>query len=440
LIKHDKRSLAGLTAAIVTTAAFAKIFVPFYLIGSSAIFGAACALGAALIIVGRRSIYDMAEKVTDLFPLLVAFYTLVIINFLFFSRTAIPITHLLGILIFHGTFLTFGFAAARAPKTALLMLLGAAAIYSVVIIQHVARFGDLIGYGEYLHDIFGVGDPIVSATFYQNIGIVLGLGSLAALGFVSDRTRKILVLGAILLVLLLMFRIAARGALTALLCSLIFLMCANFWVRSKKLTSLGLIAAIVLATVASAAFYQYALHDKNVGAEAPDAISRTIREIQQPRAGLRVQIWTTAWQRILAEPDRLIFGRGVGMYPVIEGYGTPDWLLRKTTAAAHYPHNVYLEMLYETGITGLLIFGILTLFPLAIALRRWKSLSQIQKSAITMYVFQLASSQFSGSFAYSYLDPFFFALTVGIIALKRTDDGLVPDQSSTMKLNASYSR
>jgi O-antigen ligase len=237
-----------------------------------------------------------------------------------------------------------------------------------------------------------------------------------------------------------MHHVAARGALVALLCSLIFWTGANFWIRSKKLTALGAIAGIVLVTGALALSYQYALHDKNVGAEAPDAISRTIREIQQPHEGLRIQIWTTAWQRISTELDHLTFGRGVGMYPVLEGYGTPDWLLRRTEAAKHYPHNIYLEMLYETGITGLLLFTMISLFPLAIALKHWGSFSVIQKSAVSMYVFQLAGSQFSGSFAYSYLDPFFFALTVGIIALKRTDDGLVPDQSSTMKLNASYSR
>jgi len=440
LVKQETHPLAPLIAAIVTTAAFAKIFVPFYLIGSSAIFGAACVLGAALIIVDRRSISEMAVKVTDLFPLLVAFYALVIINFLFFSRTAIPITYLLGILIFHGTFLAFGFAAARAPKAVLLTLLGAAAIYSVVIIQHIARFGYLKRPCEYLHDIFGIGDPVVFISFHQNIGIVLGLGSLAALGFAFGRTRTILAFGAILLVLLLMYHISARGALVALLCSLIFWTGASFWVRSKKLTALGATTIIVLVAGALALFYQYALHDKNVGAEAPDVIARTIREIQQPHEGLRIQIWTTAWQRISTEPDHLIFGRGVGMYPVLEGYGTPDWLFRRTEAAKHYPHNIYLEMLYETGIMGLLLYTMISLFPLAIALKHWGSFSVVQKSAISMYVFQLTGSQVSGAFAYSYLDLFFFALAVGIIALKRTDDELAPDQSSTMKLNASYSR
>ena len=123
------------------------------------------------------------------------------------------------------------------------------------------------------------------------------------------------------------------------------------------------------------------------------------------------------------------------MYPVIEGFGAPDWLLRRTEAAKHYPHNVHLEMLYETGIAGLLLFSILTLTPLVIALRRWHSFSLVQKSAISMYVFQLVSSEFSGAFAFGYLDQFFFALVVGIIALKRADDVLVPGLSSLKELN-----
>jgi O-antigen ligase len=116
------------------------------------------------------------------------------------------------------------------------------------------------------------------------------------------------------------------------------------------------------------------------------------------------------------------------MYPVIEGFGAPDWLLRTNEGSKHYPHNVYLEMLYETGIAGLSLFMFLTLFPLAVALRRWSLLSLVQRSAVSMYVYQLVVSQLSGGFALGYLDQFFFALTAGIIALSRADDVLVPDQ------------
>jgi O-antigen ligase len=418
------RSLAGLTAAIVTTAAFAKTFVPFYLIGSTAIFAAACAIGAALVIVSWRPIYDMAGKVTDILLLLGALYGLVIINFLFYSRPAVPMTHLLGILIFHALFMIFGFSAARALKAVFMMLLGAAAIYLIVIAEYSVRFGDLMKNGR-VNDIFGVGDPVVFITFHQNIGIVLGLGALAALGLASNRLKQIPAIGALPLVLAFMFYTAARGAMVALVCSLMFRASADFWARSKKLTLLGVASAVLAMTLASGLFYQRSLRDKDIDVVAPDAISRTIREMQDPRPGFRTQIWSRAWHHILTEPDQLLFGRGIGMYPVHEGYGAPDWLLRRTEAAKHYPHNVYLEMLYETGIAGLLLFVILTLSPLAIALRRWNLFSNVQKSAISMYVFQLAGSQFSGAFAFGYLDQFFFAITVGIIALKPADDLLV---------------
>jgi O-antigen ligase len=101
---------------------------------------------------------------------------------------------------------------------------------------------------------------------------------------------------------------------------------------------------------------------------------------------------------------------------------------------------MHLEMLYETGIIGLLLFSILTLWPLTIALRRWRSFSLVQKSAISMYVFHLVGSEFSGAFAFDYLVQFFFAITVGIVALKRADDVLVPGQYSPKELNVSYSR
>jgi O-antigen ligase len=222
-----------------------------------------------------------------------------------------------------------------------------------------------------------------------------------------------------------MFHIAARGALVALVCSLIFLTAAAFWVRSKKLTLLGVTAIIVAVTIASGLFYQRALQDKEVDAVAPDAISRTIREIQDPRPGFRTQIWARAWHRISTEPDLLLFGRGIGMYPVNEDFGALDWLLHPTEGSKHYPHNVHFEILYETGIVGVVLFSILTILPIVVSLRRWSAFSPADKSAIAMYVFALVSSDISGAFAYTYILQFFLALTVGIVAVKRADDAAV---------------
>lgn len=431
LANYDTRRLAGTTAATVTTAAFAKTFLPFYLIGSTPIFAATCTFGAVLVAVSWRSTFDMAGKISDVLLLLAAFYGLVIISFLVHSRPAVPMTHLVGILIFHLLFLIFGFFGARALKVVLLILLSAGTVYLMIIIQFTARFGDLVREGH-LQDVFRVGDPAVFATFHQNIGIVLGLAALAGVGLASNRVRQTFAIGALPLVLVFMFHISARGALVALVCSLVFLAGAAVWIHSRKLALVTVIVVVVAATFSLGLFYQRALHDKDIY-KATDAVSRTIREIQHPNPGLRLGIWAETWHRISSEPDRLLFGRGIGMYPVIEGFGAPDWLLHRTEGSKNYPHNVYLEMLYETGITGLLLFGILTLFPLVIALKRWHSFSLMQKSAISMYVFQLVSSQFSGAFAFGYLDQFFFALVVGIIALNRAHDVLVPEQILTQE-------
>jgi hypothetical protein len=421
LVNYENRSLAGVTAAIVTVAAFSKMFLPFYLIGSTAVFVATGLLGATLIVISWRPIYDMAGKVTDIVLLLGTFYAVVIANFLFLSRPIVPTTHLLGILIFHALFMIFGFAAARGLMAVLMMLLAAAAFYAIVFVRYTVQFGDPMR-GGYLNDVLGVGDSALYIAFHQKIGIMLALAALAARGLASNRIRRILAFGVLPLVLWFLFYIAARAALVALVCSLIFWAAAGLWTRSKKLTLLGVLVIVAAVTLASSLFYQRALQDKDVDPRAADAISRTIRELQDPRPLFRLQIWQRTWHHISTEPDRLLFGRGIGMFPVNEGVGAPDWLLRKTEGSKLYPHNVHLEMLYETGITGMLLFSIPTLYPLVISLGRWQALSLAQKSVVSMYMFQLVGSEFSGAFAFGYLDQFFFALTVGIIAMKRADD------------------
>ena len=133
----------------------------------------------------------------------------------------------------------------------------------------------------------------------------------------------------------------------------------------------------------------------------------------------RMQIWRRAGQRIAADPAQLPFGRGVGAYPLDEGFGAPDWLLHPTEGSKYYPHDVYLEMLYENGAVGLLLFACLTLFPLIFVLGRWAELSDSEKAAIAMYVFSLASVALSGAFAYSYDFQFFLGMAIGVVALSR---------------------
>jgi O-antigen ligase len=427
-VSYDKRTLTGIAAAAATITAFAKTFVPFFLIGSTAIFSGTSALGIALIAANWRQLRNDLVQIPDVLGALALLYGVVVVNFLHYSLPAVPITHLVGILIFHGMFLVFGFAAARALRAVMLVIVIAAAIYLFIILQHTVRFGDIMR-GNRINDIFGVGIPILYNTFHQNIGLVLGMGTLAAFGLASNRLTLTLTSAAVPILLIFLFHIAARTALVALVSSFLFLALGACWVRSKKAAILAIAAVLTVTTIASGIFYHYGMHDRDVDPVAPDAISRTIRELQDSDPEFRMQIWSRTLHRIVSEPDRLPFGRGVGMFPVDDGFGAPDWPLHAVEGSKHYPHNTYLEMLYETGIAGLLPFAFLTLFPLVASLRRWQSLSHVEKSALSIYVFDFVNAQFSGAFGRSNMEQFFLALAIGVIALKRATETRTPSLS-----------
>src|SRR5262245_28714731 len=189
-MSSDKRSsaLQRLAAAMATVATFAKSFVPFYLIGSTAIFVASSALASVLVAGNWRQIRDDATRVTGLVVVLALLYGVVTAGYLLHSLGRVPATHLLGILAFHGLFLTFGFFAQRALPGVFAVLLAQAAAYLVIIALYTIRFGDLMR-GGYLHDIFNVGVGTMVSTFHQNVGAALGLAVLAAFSFASTRIR-----------------------------------------------------------------------------------------------------------------------------------------------------------------------------------------------------------------------------------------------------------
>jgi O-antigen ligase len=425
-IRYNTQTPARLTSVAVTVAVLAKTFVPFYLIGSTVIFAASVAVGLVLIVLSWRPIFDDASHVRDVLIVAALFYAIVVVSFLVYSRGAVSATHLWGILIIHGIFLIFGFSAARALKMVLLVLLGMATIYAAVLAVHALRFGGVTT-GVNIDDIFGIGESAIYITFHQNIGFVLGVGALAALGLASNRIAQILAVSTLPIVLLFLFHIAARTALVALASSLIFLGFATLWAYSRKVTLLTAVTVIVAATIAWGVLSQRALNQIEVDAKAPDAVSRTIRELQDPDPGFRLPIWEQTWRHIVTEPHRLPLGRGIGMYPVDAGFGTPDWLLHLTEGSKHYPHNMHLEILYETGIVGLVLFSTLTILPIVASLRRWSAFSPAERSAVVMYVFNLVSSDISGAFAYAYMLQFFLALAVGIIAMKPAGDAVVRD-------------
>ncbi len=410
----------GLMAAVVTTATFAKSFVPFYLIGSTPIFAATCLVGLVLVALNWRQFSDDAGYAVDVLIVMGLLYGTVAASYLVNSLHRVPATDLVGILVFHALFIVFGFAAARATKVVFAMLLAQAAIYLIVVIQYTIRFGDLMRDG-YLHDIFDLGiTSVFVTTLHLQMGMSVALALLAALGLSSGHGRY-LVLAMVPVAFWFMFHTAARTAMVALASSLAFLAFADLWGRSRRLAIASLITIVISAATAAVLFYNFALRDKAVDAIATDAFSRTVREIQSDDPGFRLPIWERTWQRIISDPAHIVLGKGVGSFAIDEGLGPPDWLIRKTEGARHSPHNIHLDMLYESGLLGMLMFTIVAAFPLVVSLRYWSLLSASEASVILMYIFWLVSEEISGGFAFTYDFQFFLALAIGVVAQKRKE-------------------
>lgn len=417
----DQRSqlLTALIAGIATVAVFAKSFTPYYLIGSTPIFAAACGLGLVLTALNWRQVVNLTNRVRPIFVLIVLLYVLVTANYFLNSFPKVPITHLLGILIFHGIFLLFGLAGAGAPSAVFAVLLVQGIAYIMIFGLFAIRVGDFVRPDGHPEDVFGLG-PDLSLAIHQQVGSQMALAVLAAFGLTLGRTRW-LAIAFVPLAVTVIYRMQARTSLLALGGSLVLLAFGACYVRKKSLALALASTTAISAVLASVLFYQYAIK-ANVEPEASGLVSRTVREIKERPPGMRMSIWSNTWDRIAANPPgKLAFGRGIGAYPIDEGAGPPDWLLKKTEGARTYPHNTPLEMLYETGIAGLLIYTLLTLLPLAAAIGYWPLLSIQEKLVISIYFFYLLSSQLSGAFAVSYDFQFFLGLAIGIVGLKRNE-------------------
>jgi hypothetical protein len=130
-----------------------------------------------------RQILDLASHVRPALILIVLLYGVVTASYLVNSFPQVPVTHLWGLLIFHGMFLLFGFASARAPAAVFAILLIQGIAYVAIFGQYAIRFGDFVQNG-FLEDVFGIGHDMAIAT-HQQVGSQMALAALAAFALAS---------------------------------------------------------------------------------------------------------------------------------------------------------------------------------------------------------------------------------------------------------------
>jgi hypothetical protein len=167
-------------------------------------------------------------------------------------------------------------------------------------------------------------------SLHQNIGLTIGLGALATIGLATTRALAIGILPA---VLFLLFHIASKN-------------CAAFARTEPRLSWLRSLLGSLQED--SSPKHHSSLHsrDNRRGRASSARASRIQSQRERPPCHIthhtgasKSQPWIshtdmdTNPSRIASEPRLLLFGRGIGLYPLDEGAAPPDWLLNPKATA-----------------------------------------------------------------------------------------------------------
>lgn len=190
----------------------------------------------------------------------------------------------------------------------------------------------------------------LSAT-YLGLGRVIGPGLLILVTyqvyFLRGVRQKLLGGGMLLFYTVLMLGLGSRGPFVAMFISAMVIVGVNLRlgrnIRQITAQLVGLIA-IICVIIGTVFFFETS------GMELP----RTVQRLQEAReqgfeGSTRFEGYVTTWRMLDESP---IVGRGIGSWPVLTGRGD----------IRAYPHNIFLEIFFELGLVGLLLFVALLLY------------------------------------------------------------------------------
>jgi hypothetical protein len=408
------RPAIPLTACMVVIAAFSKSFVPFQFLGSSAIFGFALLLAVLGLLLDWPVYWRRIRALKPQILWVAALFGFSATSFLLQSRDSVPATYLLGMTGLLSLFLLLGIIASFALRSVLIFLFSTGLVYLIYCVIYLLENGTLYP-GGYFGDIFGLGRNWGGVSsydqFYQNVGLYLAVGTLALIGLTRNwdgvvRFWSVIVFGSACFALILAAQ--ARGALVGLLIALT----VSFKFRRKRLLIVLLVAAGI--TVASTTGYFVD------SVEQLPIWQRTEHEVLAPKPRTRLAIVNSLASNVYHNPRLLLFGRGLGMFPVDIGDAPPDWLLSSQPLSL-YPHNPVIEALYELGVIGVVLVIGMMIAPIVMARRLHGGIERC-RPALSLYLFAIIIEMVSGSLAYSYSFYFFYGLLTGTVASLKDED------------------
>lgn len=239
---------------------------------------------------------------------------------------------------------------------------------------------------------FGIWEGELISEGYLGMGRLLGAGVIVALSTMLDRRKGpgfVVILGATILGSLGMLLLGGRGPFL----SLVFAAGVMVWLATSRGSSTtsriraGLIVGTLVSTVAAVTVLLTGMASTSF--RTLDRLALLIPG--GPSAGMsansREGFYSVALHYWGTAP---LIGHGLGSWPILLGWG--DVRL--------YPHNIFLEILVETGIVGLLLFVLLATLALHRFARAYRGTPQTQQGLLVatmgLFLFFLFNASVSG--------------------------------------------
>jgi O-antigen ligase len=192
----------------------------------------------------------------------------------------------------------------------------------------------------------------------------------------SGFLRRNLSIVATILVLFLMVKTESRSAWAAGLVSVVLFVVLNFRASKSRWMAIALIALLAIGS-----FLMF-----------HELISRRLTGMFElnPQSAIarRLYFYEGAWRAFLASP---IIGNGVGNFIVfLPGFRSPDYWMLKSEDIVPHAHNEYLEILSETGLVGLLLFGTFVVYYFRKVVAAYKRAGPTQRTLMAGFIAAIA--------------------------------------------------
>ncbi len=200
--------------------------------------------------------------------------------------------------------------------------------------------------------VFGIRDFECFKLLYLPLGFLLGMSIILSLG-IRDEIKKIVLIN---FLLLLLAGTASRGPLIFTLFVLflaVILMIRTIFSFIRHHTK-RFVYLMIFILVFDSAYFLVAMNNEKLSVNYERSFARflvlfgidTGTGMQNTSVEVRVGHIKYAWEKITESPATFMKGYGIGSYG----------LMKEGTDKRLYPHNMFLEILFEMGLLGMIFF------------------------------------------------------------------------------------